>query len=399
MKVKSIFALIGGSVMQWYDFSLMGILAPILAKVFFPSDNPIAALLYTFASFAVSFILAPIGAILFGHIGDRLGRKRVLTITIIAMTIPTALISLIPSYTQIGISAAFILVILRLAQGLSAAPEFSAASVFMVESANRNRQAFYGSLSTLGYTLGMILGGVISWQVLTHFHSVTWAWRIPFALSILGGLIVLLLRIHLLEPFVQKVRVKTPLIDAMTHNKRACLFSLGTAWYQGVFANGVFVWSITYLHVFKKWPFSSVLWVTTLSMFCTAMTQPIFGLVADNIGKRRHAIIALIVLLILMLPLIYLIKIESLPSVSIGLIVAGILMGFALAPINTMAILKFKPEHRMSGFGTFFNISIAVFGGTTPLVLTALYHWHSDLVVVYFLLAFLVGLISTIFLD
>lgn len=392
MKSKSIISLIGGSILQWYDFALMGTLAPIIAKTFFPSADTTASLLYAFATFAVSFLLAPIGAIIFGHIGDKIGRKRVLTLTIILMTIPTALIAILPSYHQIGISAAIILVILRLAQGLTASPEFSAASIFMVESSPEHRQAFYGSLSTLGYTFGMILGGFITWQILSHFTDIRWAWRIPFVLSILGGLIVFVLRLYLFEPLPNRTTVKMPLLHAIQHSKRACLIATGAAWCQGVLAYGIFVWGITYIHIFLHLSLGTAILASTLSLLANAVLQPFCGLMADHIGKRKHLMVGLITLLILIIPVFYFIQTGTAQNILWGMLLLGTLMAFGLAPMNALAILQFRPEHRMSGFGTFFNISMAIFGGTAPLVLTALTNHSNFYLLSYFGLSILVGL-------
>ncbi|MDA7742142.1 MFS transporter [Francisellaceae bacterium] len=392
MKTRSIISLIGGSVLQWYDFALLGTLTPVIAQAFFPSTNEIASLLYAYATFAISFLLAPLGALLFGHIGDRLGRKRVLTLTIILMTIPTALIAVLPTYHDIGITASILLIILRLAQGLAASPEFSAASIFMVESAPKNKQAFYGSLSTLGYSLGMILGGFVTWQVYVHFAYLAWAWRIPFALSIVGGIIVFILRLYLIEPLPTRTRVKLPIANAFKHDKKACLIAAGAAWYQGVLAYGIFVWSITYLHIFKHLPLSQTILASTLCLAANAISQPFFGTLADSIGKVKHLRIGLVVALIGLVSIMILLKYSNgLTTIMIGMVLLGLIIAFALAPLNALAILQFKPEHRMSGFGVSFNIVMALIGGTTPLMLTALFHWNETLVLVYFLIAIGIG--------
>jgi MFS transporter, MHS family, proline/betaine transporter len=154
---KALFAGVSGTALQWYDFTIFGYFAPFIAATYFPSENKFASLLSTLGVFAVGYLLAPLGSFLLGFVGDRLGRKKALTLSILAMTIPTAFISLVSSYQSIGILAPIIITLCRILQGLVASSEFIGSAIFLVEHAKQNQKAFYGSLTSTAYSAGLIL--------------------------------------------------------------------------------------------------------------------------------------------------------------------------------------------------------------------------------------------------
>ena len=150
-----------GNVLEWYDFAVYGFFAPILAAQFFPGDDPVAKLLAAFATFAVGFLMRPVGAVLFGHIGDRYGRARALILSIAMMAIPTVLMGLLPTYATIGIAASFLLVILRMFQGMAVGGEFTSSIVFLAEHAPQKRRGFVASFAMFGATFGTMLGSAV----------------------------------------------------------------------------------------------------------------------------------------------------------------------------------------------------------------------------------------------
>ena len=176
---------VSGTALQWYDFAIFGYFAPIIAATYFPSDNPIAAMLSAFGVFAVGYLLAPIGSIVFGLMGDRYGRKRALTLSILAMAIPTSLIALLPGYQTIGIAAPILVTLLRMIQGFVASSEFTGSAIFLVEHAKQGRKAFYGCLTSSGYSMGVILAGLMA-SLLTAAFMPDWAWRLGFAVALIA---------------------------------------------------------------------------------------------------------------------------------------------------------------------------------------------------------------------
>ncbi|MFH1299939.1 MAG: MFS transporter, partial [Planctomycetota bacterium] len=141
-----------GNILEWYDFAVYGFFAPTIGKLFFPSDNPTTSLIAAFGAFAAGFLMRPVGAVLFGHIGDRVGRKKALMLSVMMMAVPTLLVGVLPTHAQIGVSAAVLMVLLRMIQGVSVGGEYTSSFVFLVEHAPPHRRAFFGSWSMIGAT-------------------------------------------------------------------------------------------------------------------------------------------------------------------------------------------------------------------------------------------------------
>ncbi|MBA2409968.1 MAG: MFS transporter [Gammaproteobacteria bacterium] len=232
-----------GNVLEWYDFALYGYLVPVISKLFFPSDNTITSLLATFGIFAIGFLMRPLGAVLFGHIGDRFGRRQALYLSIMLMAAPTFLLGCLPTYASIGVMAAVLLTLLRLVQGLSVGGEFTTSVTYVVETSPTERRGLSGSWANIGSIGGSLLGvGVAATltTVLPQSSVEAWGWRIPFLLGGVLGIFALWLRRNLPESalFDQQSAEqndehsdKSPLRAVFTHNRKeliqAILFTSG----------------------------------------------------------------------------------------------------------------------------------------------------------------------------
>ena len=189
-----------GNILEWYDFALFGFFAPILAQLFFPSDNHLASLLSTFGVFAAGFLMRPLGGALFGHLGDRVGRKNALAASVILMAIPTTLLGLLPTHAQVGILAPLLLTGLRLIQGLSVGGELTGSISFIVEHSPPTQRGFFGSWASNSIGMGLLLGsatGALMTSLLSQDDLVRWGWRIPFLFGIFVGGVGLYLRMKL----------------------------------------------------------------------------------------------------------------------------------------------------------------------------------------------------------
>src|SRR5450830_468277 len=232
---KAALASFVGAVVDWYDFLLYGITAALVFNTqFFPADNPTLGTLAAFGTFGVGFLFRPLGGVVFGHFGDRLGRKRMLVITVVMMGICTALIGLLPTYADVGWYAPLALVILRALQGFAVGGEWGGAALMAVESAPTGKKAFYSSGVQVGYGVGLVLAtGMVS--ILTHTLDndafLSWGWRIPFLLSIVLVLVALWIRASMQESqeFVSRVgahgehKVRLPVWTALRRNPRSFL--------------------------------------------------------------------------------------------------------------------------------------------------------------------------------
>jgi MFS transporter, MHS family, proline/betaine transporter len=192
-----------GNVIEWYEYTLYAYFAIVITKLFFPLDNHFIAMILTFATFAVGLAARPIGGIIFGYIGDRISRRKSLTITMLMMSIPTMCIGLLPTYAEIGIMAPIILVLLRITQGIALGGEFGSSCVYLYESVPQNKRGFFGCLALTGVGTGLVFSSLTIFIVESYVSEeqlYSFAWRIPFFISVLGGFMAFYMRKHLLEP-------------------------------------------------------------------------------------------------------------------------------------------------------------------------------------------------------
>jgi MHS family proline/betaine transporter-like MFS transporter len=203
---NAILAGIVGNVLEWYDFAVYGYFAPSIGRHFFPSEDPAASLIAAFGVFAAGFLMRPIGGLVFGNIGDKIGRNRALILSVLTMAVPTFFIGLLPDHHQIGTAAPVLLVLLRLLQGLAIGGEFTTSIVFLVESAPAHQRGFVGSWCPFGATAGVLLGSVIGTlitAILPQPAIDAWGWRVPFLLGLGVGVIGWMMRRHLPEPLAK----------------------------------------------------------------------------------------------------------------------------------------------------------------------------------------------------
>jgi MHS family proline/betaine transporter-like MFS transporter len=373
LSMKALIAGISGTALQWYDFSIFGYFAPLIAITFFPENNAIVGLLNTFTIFAVGYLLAPLGAVVFGYIGDRYGRKRALTLSILGMAFSTALMSILPGFQSIGILAPALVTLIRIVQGFVASSEFTGSAIFLVEYAKPERKAFYGCLTSSAYSTGVILAGLIA-SLLTASFMPSWSWRLGFALALIAGIIIFYLRTRIDEtPIYQAIhdahKPKLPFLAAIKVAPLAFIGVIGLAWLIGVMTFGTYVFAESFVHHYFNIPLSTMTLITTLALAVDAFLEPLIAIVADKIGRLRVMIFGVSLTLLFSFPIFYLLTTANVLFISLGMILLSILIATAFAPMNTYMVELFPETCRYSGFGVAFNIGISLFGGTTPLVM------------------------------
>ena len=266
-----------GNVMEWYDFAVYGYFAGILGKLFFPSSDPGLSLIASFGAFAAGFLMRPLGGILFGRIGDSLGRQAAMSLSVLAMAIPTVLMALLPTYHQIGIFAPITLVGLRVIQGLSVGGEYTSSLIYLAENGPSHRKAFTAIWGSWGAVLGMLLGsgvGLVTASFLTPEALELWGWRIPFAL---GGLVALsgwwIRRRLPMEPpsHAEKSSIRDVIKNYRSHIARVALINIGF----GVAYYTVFVYAVTYIRNIDQFSESVALELNTLSMLILLLALPL----------------------------------------------------------------------------------------------------------------------------
>ncbi|OCH99099.1 hypothetical protein A8135_08720 [Legionella jamestowniensis] len=367
-----------GNVLEWYDFALYGYFAATLTPLFFPAQNKNLALVLTFTVFAIGFLMRPLGAIFFGYIGDRFGRKKALSYAIILMAIPTTLIGMLPDYSQIGTIAPSLLIVCRLLQGLAVGGEFTGSMVYLLEHAPVAKRGFYGSLAMSSAFGGLLLGSAAA--TIVGLFAVSWAWRIPFLLSITLGALGLYLRLHMPESPVFEVLKKNqqltvnPLKEVVRNHfllmlKATALVILpSTGFYLS------FLYLTTYLNHFLTVALPYAMLVNTLTLSLLILVCPAIGVLADKIGKRHILMVGAASFIILSVPLYLLLQEKNITAILLCQMVFACMVALSYSPIPAILLELFPIAFRYTGLSLSYNLANALFGGTSAAVATSLIH-------------------------
>lgn len=364
-----------GNALEWYDFILFANFTPILAVLFFPTSDPVTALLLTFAVFATGFLVRPIGALLFGYIGDHIGRRAALVTSMSIITIPTLLIGCIPTYASIGIAAPFILVCLRLLQGIAISGELNSAATFLIEHAKPNQRGFAGSLVTGTAIFGILVGAFIAFVMnasLSKDQLAAWGWRVPFLLSGILGLVGLIMRIRTQE--TPKFKQENP-VSEHTSIKQIFLFYrkevLITILLTSIMAVGNYIfiaYVITFLVKAQGFSLRDASLINLISCAVSLVFYPFFGFLSDRFGRKPIFQMGLWAYIVLPLPIFWLLTQPTFMLVLAGDILLAIVVASIAALIPTLLAELFPTHVRNSGTTLGYSISLAIFGGTAPLI-------------------------------
>ncbi|OON40712.1 MFS transporter [Izhakiella australiensis] len=399
-----------GNAMEWFDFGVYSYLAVTIGKVFFPGSNPAAQLIATFGAFAAAFLVRPIGGLVFGPLGDRIGRQKVLAITMIMMSIGTFCIGLIPSYESIGIMAPILLLVARLVQGFSTGGEYGGAATFIAEYSTDNRRGFMGSWLEFGTLGGYLLGaGLVTGltAALPTETMLSWGWRIPFFIAAPLGLFGLYIRLKLEEtPAFQKHMEKQ---DELEHSKprlglwqmlykyRAQMLKcIGLVLLFNVSNYMLTSYMPSYLTGILGLSELSGLMLVMVVMFVMMPLTLFWGHWNDRLGRRPVIWLGAIGLIVLAVPCLMLIGTGNLLWVFVGLMVLGMLHTCFSGSMPATLPALFSTEIRYSALAIGFNISVSLFGGTTPLLTTWLVEKTHNLMMpaYYLMVAGLIGVIT-----
>jgi len=373
-----------GSILEWYDFTIYAFFVPIIAKQFFPNEDPFISLLATFGVFAVGFLVRPLGAVLFGYIGDKAGRKKALLISMMMMSFPTVFIGLLPTYDMIGISAPLLLVSLRIIQGLAVSGELTTTTVFLIEHADPHRRGIAGSLAMAGATMGMVLSSIFATtisQLVTESQLALWGFRIPFLVGGLIGIVGFIIRLRTVEPVVfeevRKHQKKEPLLSAMKNHLSSLSYR---KLFQCILLTSMMATSnyflIAYFNTFliqnQGLPLRAVMVVNTIALIVQLTMTILMGRLSDFIGRKRVLSIGILSLFVLAYPVFWLLTQHDIYLALLGEVVfAGGVAGLTGVIPTTLAEM-YDTYHRNMGISISYNISLALFGGTAPLIAMSL---------------------------
>jgi metabolite-proton symporter len=379
--IKVAFASLIGTTVEWYDFYIYGTAAALVfPHLFFPDFSPAAGLLASLSTYAVGFAARPLGGAVFGHFGDRVGRKKMLVISLLAMGLATLTLGLVPGFAQIGILAPIIIVALRFVQGVAVGGEWGGAVLMAVEHAPPGKRGFYGSWPQIGSPLGLVLSTAAFSAVgsLDDDAFLSWGWRVPFLLSSVLIMVGLVVRLRLMEsPVFAQLEAsgntaRMPVKDAITGHTRSILSAAGAF----VIINTVFYlvtvlglsWATTHLGI----PRSTFLGAVLVAAVIMCFTVPLFGALSDRVGRRPVFATGALLVAAFAFPLFALIESGSTPLLFLGVIVMmGLGHPLMYGPQAALYSEMFPPEVRYSGASLGYQNG-GMLGGLVPLVASAL---------------------------
>ncbi|MEJ5111898.1 glycine betaine/L-proline transporter ProP [Erwinia billingiae] len=390
-----------GNAMEWFDFGVYSYLAVTLGKVFFPGGDASAQLLATFGAFAAAFLVRPIGGLVFGPLGDKIGRQKVLAITMIMMSIGTFCIGIIPSYASIGILAPILLLAARLLQGFSTGGEYGGAATFIAEYSTDNRRGFMGSFLEFGTLGGYLLGAglvTILTVAMPQQTLLDWGWRIPFFVAAPLGLFGLYIRLKLEEtPAFQKHMEKQEALEQskprltlwqmLSKYRKQMLKCIGLVLLFNVSNYMLTSYMPSYLTGILGLSEISSLLLILVVMFVMMPLTLFWGHWNDRLGRRPVIWAGAIGLIVMAIPCMMMIGTGNLYLVFLGLIILGVIHTCFSGSMPATLPALFATDIRYSALAIGFNLSVSLFGGTTPLITTWLVEkTHNLMMPAYYLM-------------
>jgi MHS family proline/betaine transporter-like MFS transporter len=386
-----------GNFVEWFDYAVYGYLASTIAAAFFPESDKQTALLATFAVFAISFFVRPLGGFVWGHIGDRLGRRTALSLSILIMSGATFCIALIPSYSLIGVGAPIILLVIRVIQGFSAAGEYAGASAFLVEYAPANRRGMYAAVvpasTAAGLLLGSLLAAVLS-LVLNDQQMADWGWRLPFLLAAPMGLIGRYIRTRLEDTPAFRELAKedkvdhAPVKDMFARHWRSLVLAVGAVLLNAVGFYVILSYMPTYLSTELGFGATESFVATTIALVTYIGFIFLTGLASDRFGRKRVLITASVLFIALTVPAFMLLDTGNFAVILLVEIFLGGMLTLNDGTLPSFLAELFPTRIRYSGFAVSFNLANAIFGGTAPFMATLLIGLlHTKLAPAWYLVA------------
>ena len=400
-----------GQVFELYDFVIYGLMAGALAHAFFPAGNQSLALLNTFATFAVGFVMRPVGAVVIGAYGDRHGRRAALVVTVGAMAAATGAIGLIPSYADIGIAAPLLLILCRMVQGISTGGEWGGAAAFMVEYAPPARRGILGSYQQAATALGLLAATLTAFTLTSVMDPAVfsaWGWRLAFLVGFVLGPIGYYLRTKVEEtPAYERTVVthtvaRSPLRRSLTEYPGPVLAAFGLS-IIGCVVNYVFVIFIPSfaqqrLHIPASQTFLSVLIAGVVYMVLT----PVMGALSDRVGRRPLFFAASLAAIVLSYPLfVVMVSMQSLTGLILTQAVASVILTMYTGPICAVLAEQFPTNIRYTALSVSYGFAVAIFGGFAPLICSWLITATGDVLApaYYVIFAGVLSFIATIFIK
>ncbi len=381
---RVIFSSLIGATIEWYDFFLYGVVAGIVFnKLFFPNSDPLVSTMLAYTTFAVGFVTRPLGGVIFGHFGDKIGRKSVLVTTLMIMGVATFCIGLLPTYAQIGVAAPLLLLLMRVLQGIGLGGEWGGAVLMAFEYAPKGKRGLFASIPQIGLAIGLCLSsGIVALLAqLPEADFMSWGWRVAFLLSAVLVFVGIYIRLKVMEtPEFTKVQAakkeaNIPFVDMITTYPKNVLLGMGARYIDGVFFNILGVFSIGYLVNTLKVPRTTALLGVSLAALVMIATIPYFGALSDRIGRRKVFAIGSIVTGLSSFFAFWLLNNAggSPALIWIAIIIPfGIFYASIYGPEAALFAELFDARVRYSGISFVYQFSGIFASGITPIIAVAL---------------------------
>jgi MHS family proline/betaine transporter-like MFS transporter len=396
LKIKAVIASSLGNIFEWYDFALFSAFSNIFAHAFFPASDHNVALLQVFAVFAMGFLCRPIGAFLFGHLGDRIGRIVTLRLSIFAITIPTFLMALLPTYAEVGIYAPIALIVLRILQGISIGGEFTGIIIYLTEIAPDRHRALLASFAGTAANLGILMAsGVV---MLLHLLIPTTmylqiGWRIAFLIGAGLGILLLYLRLGIQETDIFKTLlasnniVRLPVWSAFKKTPGIMLKTVALVMLGAVLYYLCFVYLPDYLVDIVKLSRVTALQIQSVCILAMLLLVPLGAMLCDRIGRKKGFLYISGGLLLFALPCFYLLTSKLLVAVMLAMAIFTLLSSLEQGTTSATVVEQFPAALRYTGISISYNITQALFGGTAPVIALFLINYtHNPLAPAYYLM-------------
>jgi len=372
-----------GNLFEWYDFALFGYFAPVIGKLFFPSFDSITQLLSAYGAFAAGYLARPLGGLLFGHIGDRYGRKKALVLTILLMAIPTAIIGILPTYSEIGISASVLLIALRLLQGISMGGNYSGSITFTTEHSPEKNRGLIGSFAVTSCLMGLLLGSATAALFAAIFETAqleSWGWRIPFLAGIFICLIGYYMRKTVPESPVYTAAqeagqlIKNPVKTLFTDYKAILFTMVAVVMLHDLSFYILFMYMPTHLTEFLFLEKSAAFTINTLNMVFVILFTLGSAWLSDRYGRKKIMGISAVLFIIGTIPLMGIVNSHAnhLMYIFLAQTLLAVGVGGYFGPLPALMVEAYPTKIRNSAISATTNISGPIFGGTAPLVVTFL---------------------------
>lgn len=393
-KAKIIFPTVLGSVVEYYDFGIYAVFAPTIGRVFFPQNSEFVQLLLTFIIFAIGFLMRPIGGIIFGHIGDKYGRKIALNISVIGMAFATFGIGILPGYNIIGIAAPIILLLIRMIQGVCIGGEGTGSAIFMLEHFAKNRLGFIGSLVMGCNMFGTLLALYVGMFISNVYGLNDFNWRYGFIFGTFMGLICIYTRRKIEEtPIFHAMKesnkiIKSPFAKVVKEKGMALILVIFLSGAVNSIAYLVRGYLNTFFFETLHYPIEQALHFTSFCLLLLIVLLPIFGYIAEIIGQSKFLRFMFVIVVLCILPTFRMLANaqHNISEIYIALAFLSVLGASIAAPAYPYVIKSFPPELRYSGVALGWNIGNALMGGTTPFIATILVEKVSRVAPAYYLI-------------